>query len=116
MKVDANGLICPEPIMMLHKAINDSIDGAIIELEATDPTAERDVKKFCHFLGHELLDFKQNGDQLIFKIKKKIDNLEFKNSLLSDNLDLDYVETLIREKFLFGKEGETIYIIKNNDN
>ena len=52
MKVDANGLICPEPIMMLHKAINDSIDGAIIELEATDPTAERDVKKFCHFLGH----------------------------------------------------------------
>ena len=39
MKVDANGLICPEPIMMLHKAINDSIDGAIIELEATDPTA-----------------------------------------------------------------------------
>ncbi len=74
MKVNANGLICPEPIMMLHKAINDSIDGAIIELEATDPTAERDVKKFCHFLGHELLDFKQNGDQLIFKIKKKLDN------------------------------------------
>ncbi len=50
------------------------------------------------------------------RLKKKIDNLEFKNSLLTDNLDLDYVETLIREKFLFGKEGETIYIIKNNDN
>ena len=46
----------------------------------------------------------------------KINNLEFKNSLLTNKLDLDYVETLIREKFLFGKEGETLYIIRNNDN
>ena len=46
----------------------------------------------------------------------KIQNLEFKNSLLTDNLDLDYIEILIRKKFLFVKEGETLYIIKNNDN
>ena len=42
-------------------------------------------------------------------------DLDLKNSLLSDNLDLDYVETLIRERFLFGKKNETIYIIKTND-
>ena len=46
----------------------------------------------------------------------KINDLDFKNSLLSDNLDLDYIEVLIREKFLFGKKGETIYIIKSNNN
>jgi len=45
----------------------------------------------------------------------QIKDLDFKNSLLSNNLDLDYVETLIRERFLFGKKGEQIYIIKNND-
>ena len=45
----------------------------------------------------------------------QINDLDFKNSLLSDNLDLDYIETLIRERFLFGKKTETIYIIKNND-
>ena len=49
-------------------------------------------------------------------LRDKIKNIEFKNFLLSDNLDLDYVETLLREKFLFGKKGETLYIIKNNDN
>ena len=49
------------------------------------------------------------------KLIKHIENLEFKNSLLSDNLDLDYIETLIRERFLFGKKNEQIYIIKNND-
>ena len=45
----------------------------------------------------------------------QVQDLDFKNSLLSDNLDLDYVETLIRERFLFGKKNEIIYIIKNND-
>ena len=41
----------------------------------------------------------------------KIEDMDYKNSLLSNNLDLDYIETLIRERFLFGKENETIYII-----
>ena len=46
----------------------------------------------------------------------KIYELELKNSLLTDNLDLDYIEILIREKFLFGKKDEKIYLIKNNEN
>ena len=45
----------------------------------------------------------------------QINDLEFKNSLLSDNLDLDYIETLIRERLLFGKKNEKIYLIKKND-
>ena len=45
----------------------------------------------------------------------KINDLEFKNSLLTTNIDLDYIETLIRSKFLFGKKGETIYIIRNEN-
>ena len=48
-------------------------------------------------------------------LNKQINDLDFKNSLLSDNLDLDYIETLIRERFLFGNKNEKIYIIKNND-
>ena len=61
--------------------------------------------------------------ELLFNLKKeeisltsKITNMDHKNSLLSTNLDLDYVETLVRERFLFGKEGETIYIIKKDEN
>ena len=50
------------------------------------------------------------------KITNKIGELEIKNSLLTDNLDLDYIEILIRQKFLFGKDGEKIYLIKNNEN
>ena len=58
-----------------------------------------------------LQDLKKKELLLIDQIK----DLDFKNSLLSSNLDLDYVESLIRERFLFGKKGEKIYIIKNND-
>ena len=49
-------------------------------------------------------------------LKSKIEELEHKNSLLTENIDLDFIEILIREKFLFGKEGETTYIIKDNGN
>ena len=58
-----------------------------------------------------LNDLKKQESLVINQIK----DLDFKNSLLSDNLDLDYIEILIRERFLFGKKNETIYIIKNND-
>ena len=49
------------------------------------------------------------------KLINQIKDLDFKNSLLSDNLDLDFIETLIRERFLLGKKNETMYMIKNND-
>ena len=55
-----------------------------------------------------------NDEKII--ITNKIDELEMKNSLLTDNLDLDYIEILIRQKFLFGKDSEKIYLIKNNEN
>jgi len=58
-----------------------------------------------------LSDLKKQEKSLI----SKINDLDFKNSLLSDNLDIDFIETLIRERFLFGKKGEKIYIIQNND-
>ena len=61
---------------------------------------------------------KQILDDLIKEkklIAHQIQDLDNKNLLLSDNLDLDYIETLIRERFLFGNKNEQIYIIKNND-
>ena len=65
--------------------------------------------------------FSKKNDLVELKNKKilianKIQNLEIKNSLLTNNLDLDYIEILIRQKFLFGKEKEKIYLIEKNEN
>ena len=68
---------------------------------------------FSYIEKKELLSNLKNEELTLIN---KIEDMDHKNSLLSTNLDLDYIETLIRERFLFGKEGETIYIIKNNDN
>ena len=54
------------------------------------------------------------NDQI--NLNNKIEDLDHKNSLLTENIDIDFIEILIREKFLFGKEGETTYIIKDNGN
>ena len=68
---------------------------------------------FSYIEKKELLSNLKNEELTLIS---KIENMDHKNSLLSTNLDLDYIETLIRERFLFGKEGETIYIIKNDEN
>ena len=66
-----------------------------------------------YFEKNQILNNLQNEE---FLLTNQIKDLDFKNSLLSDNLDLDYIETLIRERFLFGKKNEQIYIIKKNEN
>tara|TARA_B100000029_G_scaffold128065_1_gene121654 strand:- start:254 stop:415 length:162 start_codon:yes stop_codon:yes gene_type:complete len=47
--------------------------------------------------------------------KENIDDLEFKNSLLTTNLDTDYIEILIREKFIYSKKDEIIYVLKDDN-
>jgi cell division protein FtsB len=66
-----------------------------------------------YFEKKQILNSLQNEE---VKLNYQINDLDFKNSLLSDNLDLDYIETLIRERFLFGKKNEKIYVIKSNEN
>ncbi len=53
--VDATGLFCPEPVMLLHNRFRDMQSGDTLLMTATDPSTTRDVPKFCLFLQHELL-------------------------------------------------------------
>ena len=67
---------------------------------------------FSYFEKKELLSDLKKEEALLIN---QIEDIDHKNSLLSTNLDLDYVEILIRERFLFGKKGETIYLIKKDE-
>ena len=77
MKIEVNalGLVCPEPIMLLHKDIRDSDSGDLIELVASDKSTERDVEKFCEFLGHQLVEKKVTKESLYFVVRKKDKNI-----------------------------------------
>ena len=68
--IDAVGLTCPEPVMLLHAAMRRLTPGQELTLRATDPSTERDVANFCEFLGHTLLVAKREGDQFLYRIRK----------------------------------------------
>ena len=70
LKLDASGLFCPEPVMLLHNKIRDIEAGQLLKLVATDPSTSRDVPKFCHFLGHELLESIEKDGVFAYLIRK----------------------------------------------
>jgi tRNA 2-thiouridine synthesizing protein A len=70
-RLDASGLLCPEPVMLLHNKVRDMAPGEVLEVLATDPSTERDVPKFCQFLGHNLVLHEQTESGFRYLIRKK---------------------------------------------
>lgn len=72
--LDTTGLICPEPIMLLHRAIRKLKSGERVRMLATDPSTQRDVPKFCTHLGHTLIQAERSetsgGETFYFVIAK----------------------------------------------
>jgi len=71
--LDASGLNCPEPVMMLHNKVRDLPAGEVLKVIATDPSTQRDIPKFCVFLGHELVDQQADDGTYLYWIRKKLD-------------------------------------------
>jgi len=69
-ELDAKGLMCPEPVMMLHVKVKEMSSGDILKIDATDPSTKRDIAKFCNFLGYELLAQSEDTGVYEFLIKK----------------------------------------------
>jgi tRNA 2-thiouridine synthesizing protein A len=69
-ELDARGLLCPEPVMLLHKHMRALAAGEVLTVLATDPSTHRDFHNFCEFLGHELLSEEQEGDEFRYRIRK----------------------------------------------
>jgi tRNA 2-thiouridine synthesizing protein A len=68
--LDATGLVCPEPVMLLHKAMREAAVGDVIEVIATDPSTTRDIPKFCLFLKHELLEQIERDNTYVYYLRK----------------------------------------------
>jgi tRNA 2-thiouridine synthesizing protein A len=68
--LDTCGLFCPEPVMLLHNIVRDMAEGDTVEVVATDPSTQRDIPKFCTFLGHPLLSQCVEEDRFCYVIQK----------------------------------------------
>jgi tRNA 2-thiouridine synthesizing protein A len=70
-ELDAKGLMCPEPVMMLHKQIRSMKSGEVVKVEATDPSTTRDIPQFCNMLEHTLRSQAEVEKTYTFYIEKK---------------------------------------------
>lgn len=66
--LDTQGLICPEPVMMLHRTIRQASGGDVIEILATDPATTRDIPNFCRHLGHELVHQEMSDEKVVLDL------------------------------------------------
>ncbi len=69
-QLDALGLRCPEPVMMVRKAIRGMEVGQTLLITADDPATVRDIPSFCRFMGHELVEQQAEELPYSFLIKK----------------------------------------------
>ncbi len=71
LELDAKGLMCPEPVMMLHIKVKELAAGQVLRILATDPSTTRDIVKFCTFLKFELLSQQERDDGVFEYFIKK---------------------------------------------
>ena len=69
-QLDATGLLCPEPLMLVRNRVREMQSGQVLCVLATDPSSSRDFKNFCRFMGHHLIDEHQVGEVLHYLIRK----------------------------------------------
>ena len=70
-ELDASGLFCPEPVMLLHSKVRELAAGDVLKVIATDPSTQRDIPKFCMFLEHQLLESSEQDGTYMYWIRKK---------------------------------------------
>jgi TusA-related sulfurtransferase len=69
-ELDCVGYFCPMPIAMTKEEIDKIQIGQVLKVEADDPAAEEDIKRWAKHTGHEILSFEKEGTILTFYIKK----------------------------------------------
>ena len=70
LELDAVGLMCPEPLMIVRNKVREMASGQVLHVVATDPSTRRDFHNFCRFMGHEMVAEEKDADRFEFWIRK----------------------------------------------
>ncbi|GIC78917.1 sulfurtransferase TusA [Moritella marina ATCC 15381] len=71
-ELDALGLRCPEPVMMVRKTVRKLDDGQTLLIIADDPATVRDIPSFCQFMDHTLVASQTEQLPYQYLIKKGV--------------------------------------------
>lgn len=68
--LNAIGLRCPEPVMMVRLNIRKIASGETLLVSCDDPSTTRDIPSFCQFMEHELVAKRIDEKPYLYVIKK----------------------------------------------
>jgi tRNA 2-thiouridine synthesizing protein A len=68
--LDAQGLLCPLPVLRARKAMKEVPAGGLLRVLATDPGAVKDFQHFCEATGSTLLESRESEGVFTFLIRK----------------------------------------------
>jgi tRNA 2-thiouridine synthesizing protein A len=68
--LDATGLVCPEPLMLVRNRVREMRSGEVLHVRATDPSTGRDFHNFCRFMGHRMVAEERDGPLFEYWIRK----------------------------------------------
>ncbi|NQZ94562.1 MAG: sulfurtransferase TusA [Moritella sp.] len=71
-ELDALGLRCPEPVMMVRKTVRKLDEGQTLLIIADDPATVRDIPSFCQFMDHTLVASQTEQLPYQYLIKKGV--------------------------------------------
>lgn len=68
--LDAMGLRCPEPVMMVRLQIRKMQEGETLSVVADDHSTTRDIPSFCRFMDHTLVSTCTDASPYRYLIRK----------------------------------------------
>ena len=69
--IDARGMMCPGPVLMLSSVLSQLPSGAVVMVVARDPAFEEDLRSWATYTGNKILEIKKNGENIIAYVRKR---------------------------------------------
>jgi TusA-related sulfurtransferase len=67
--LDARNMLCPMPVIKAQNRVAELEPGDILDVVCTDPGAMNDIPAWCRINGHEVVDAREKGDEVVVRIR-----------------------------------------------
>jgi tRNA 2-thiouridine synthesizing protein A len=67
--LDARRLLCPMPVIRTQNLVETLAPGDTVDVTCTDPGALNDIPAWCRINGHQVIDSREDGDELVITVR-----------------------------------------------
>ncbi len=68
-QLDARRLLCPMPVIKTQDKVQELQSGDLLEVICTDPGALNDIPAWARINGHEVIEQRDTGEEVMIVVK-----------------------------------------------